>query len=412
MPDKEKPVGAEEISRRLKELTQIGIALTSERDLGRLLEKIVTEARSFAHADGGSLYIREDDHLHFRISQNETLERRLGKKRSQLLFKPFELPLSKRSIAGYVALTGKTLNISDVYLLDSSVPYQINRDFDKSNDYRTQSMLAVPMKDIEGAVLGVLQLINALDEDGKVISFSREIEDLTQSLASQAAIAVKNAQLTRRLKRAYLDTIYHLSVAAEYRDEDTGQHIRRISNYSKIIAARLSWPEADQERMLYASPMHDVGKLGIPDAVLQKRGKLTPEEWKIMQNHPLIGAQILHDPDSEILTLSEEIALSHHEKFNGGGYPQGLKEREIPLSGRIVSVADVFDALISKRHYKPPFRVEKAVKIIKEGVGKDFDPEVVEAFLEGLDKILEIKEKYRDEELKHENSGANVRTEI
>ena len=411
MQNKEKPIGTEELSRRLKELTQIGIALTSERDLDKLLEKIVTEARSFAHADGGSLYIKEEDHLHFRISQNETLERRLGKKKARLLFRPFELPLSEKSIAGYVAISGETLNVADVYLLDSSVPYQINKDFDKTNDYRTQSMLAVPMKDIEGAVLGVLQLINALDESAGVVSFSKEIEDLTLSLASQAAIAVKNAQLTARLKKAYLDTIYHLSVAAEYRDEDTGQHIRRISNYSKVIAAHLHWSEAQQERILYASPMHDVGKLGIPDAVLQKKGKLSPEEWKIMQNHPFIGAQILHDPDSEILTLSEEIALSHHEKLNGTGYPQHLKGKEIPLSARIVAVADVFDALVSKRHYKPPFSVEKVLEIIKESSGKDLDPEVVNAFLKGLDEILRIREKYGDEEVTHEDPGTNVRTE-
>jgi putative two-component system response regulator len=243
----------------------------------------------------------------------------------------------------------------------------------------------------------VLQLINGLDSMRNVITFSREIEELILSLTSQAAIAVKNAQLTASLKKAYLDSIYHLSVAAEYRDEDTGQHIRRISNYSMTIAEILGWSKEEQERVLYASPMHDVGKIGIPDAILQKKGKLTPDEMKTMQNHPLIGARILHDPDSEILTLSEEIALSHHEKFNGKGYPKGLKAKEIPANGRIVAVADVFDALVSKRTYKPPFDVEKALDIIKEDAGTHFDPDVVDALFKGLDDILMIKEQYKDE---------------
>ena len=387
---------ARDLYSQIERLTQIGISLTAERDLDKLLDRIVTEARNFAHADGGSLYIKDGNHLHFRISQNETLLRRLGPENAQRLFKPFEVPITKKSISGYVAITGEILNINDVYHLDPSVPYQMDKSFDEKNDYRTKSMLSVPMNDNEGNVIGVLQLINALDGSGNVIAFSKEIEELTHSLASQAAIAVKNAQLTASLKKAYLDTIYHLAIAAEYRDEDTGVHIRRMSNYSRIIARHLGWPEEKRELLLYASPMHDVGKIGIPDAILQKGGPLTSEERSTMQNHPLIGSGILEDPNSEVLTLSKEIALSHHEKFDGTGYPRGLKGEEIPMAGRIVSVADVFDALTSERCYKKAFTVEKATSIIKESAGTQFDPAVVEALLKGLDEILEIKQKYKD----------------
>ena len=382
---------------QVEHLTQIGISLTAEHDLDKLLDKIVTEARSFACADGGSLYIKDNDHLNFRISQNETLRRRLGPRKAQSLFKPFEVPLTKKSISGYVAITGEILNIKDVYHLDSSVPYEINKSFDENNNYRTKSILSIPMKDNGGNVIGVLQLINALDGSENVIAFSKEIENLTHSLASQAAIAIKNAQLTASLKKAYLDTIYHLAIAAEYRDEDTGMHIRRMSNYSRIIAKHLGWPEDKQELLLYASPMHDVGKIGIPDAVLQKEGPLTSEERSTMQNHPHIGAGILEDPNSEVLIFSKEIAISHHEKFDGTGYPGKMKGKEIPMSGRIVAVADVFDALTSKRCYKKAFSVEKTLSIIKENSGTQFDPDVVDALTKGLDEILEIRDRYKDE---------------
>jgi len=396
---------------QVEHLTQIGISLTAERDLDKLLDKIVTEARNFAHADGGSLYIKDNDHLHFKISQNETLRRRLGLKKAQSLFRPFEVPLTKKSISGYVAITGEILNIEDVYHLDPSVPYEINKSFDEKNNYRTKSILSIPMKDNEGNVIGVLQLINALDESENVIAFSKEIENLTHCLASQAAIAIKNAQLTASLKKAYLDTIYHLAIAAEYRDEDTGTHIRRMSNYSRIIAKHLGWPEDKQELLLYASPMHDVGKIGIPDAILQKEGPLTSEERSTMQNHPHIGAGILEDPNSEVLTLSREIAISHHEKFDGTGYPAKIKGKEIPMSGRIVAVADVFDALTSERCYKKALSVEKALSIIKKNAGSQFDPDVVNALLEGLDEILEIKEKYKDEPRRPETTAEESEAE-
>jgi putative two-component system response regulator len=195
------------------------------------------------------------------------------------------------------------------------------------------------------------------------------------------------------LEEAYLDTIHRLALAAEYKDEDTGDHIMRMSRYSALLAENLGMPDKEVQNILYAAPMHDIGKIGIPDSILLKPGKLTEKEFGIMKTHCIIGANLLSYSKSEVGILAEEIAISHHEKWNGKGYPQGLAGDKIPLSGRIVALADVFDALTSKRPYKDPFPVEKAIGIIKEERGAHFDPQVVDVFLENVAEILKIKEE-------------------
>jgi len=200
-----------------------------------------------------------------------------------------------------------------------------------------------------------------------------------------------------RIKAASLETIYRLSMAAEYKDEDTGGHINRMSRYAAAVARRMDLDENTIETILYASPMHDLGKIGIPDLILMKPAKLDPAEWEIMKQHTVIGAKILSSSDAEFIKLGETLALSHHEKWDGSGYPNGLKGTEIPLSGRITAIADVFDALTSKRPYKEPFSVERSLSIIKEGKGSHFDPEVVDAFFAIQEEILIIKQQYSDE---------------
>ncbi len=192
------------------------------------------------------------------------------------------------------------------------------------------------------------------------------------------------------LKQAYLDTINRLVLAAEYKDEDTGDHIVRMSRYSALIAEKLELPAKD-ENIAYAAPMHDVGKIGTPDSILLKPGKLTNKEFDLMKTHTTIGGQILANSKAEILKVAEQIALSHHEKWNGKGYPQGLSGDDIPLAARIVGLADTFDALTSKRPYKDRYPVEVALEIIKKEQGQHFDPDVVEVFLENIDEILKIK---------------------
>jgi len=166
-----------------------------------------------------------------------------------------------------------------------------------------------------------------------------------------------------------------------------------MSQYSALIAEKLGLPSSEVQNILYASPMHDIGKIGIPDNIMMKPGKLTDEEFDIMKTHTTIGAKILANSRPEILKLAEQIALSHHEKWNGKGYPQGLAGEKIPRVGRIVALADVFDALTTKRPYKDPFPVKVAVDIIKKDRGRHFDPDVVDIFLENIDEIVKIKEE-------------------
>ncbi len=210
-----------------------------------------------------------------------------------------------------------------------------------------------------------------------------------------------------RLRGAYLDTIMRLSRAAEYKDEDTGTHISRMSHIAARLARQLKLGEKTVEHILYASPMHDIGKIGIPDSILLKPGPLTPEEWEVMKQHTVIGARILAGADSGFMRLAEVIALTHHEKWDGNGYPRGLAGRGIPLAGRICAVSDVFDALTSVRPYKKAFPLSQALQIIQDGAGNHFDPKVVEAFFQIIDEVQEIMQRFPSDvehEVRHEDS--------
>ncbi|TBV08019.1 HD domain-containing phosphohydrolase [Stutzerimonas kirkiae] len=201
---------------------------------------------------------------------------------------------------------------------------------------------------------------------------------------------------TRELLETRLQVVRRLGRAAEYRDNETGRHIIRMSRTSALLAHHLGWSEGEVELMLHASPMHDLGKIGIPDAILLKPGPLDADEWAIMRQHPVIGAELLAGDDSRLMTLAREIALSHHEKWDGSGYPRGLAGEHIPQSGRIAAVADVFDALVSVRPYKPAWPREEAIAYLQQLAGKHLDPRVVEVFMRHLPEVLAIQDRYRD----------------
>ena len=210
----------------------------------------------------------------------------------------------------------------------------------------------------------------------------------------------RTVQLTKALgtiKALSLDTICRLSRAAEFKDEDTGTHILRMSRYSAAVARRIGLNAHVVESIVYSAPMHDIGKIGTPDRILLKPGKLDADEWKIMKQHTINGGKILEGSGKGFVKLGEIIALTHHEKWDGSGYPNGLHGKEIPLVGRIVAISDVFDALTTRRPYKEPFSLEKSYRIIREGSGSHFDPAVVDAFFAAEREILAIKEKYKDE---------------
>jgi putative two-component system response regulator len=203
------------------------------------------------------------------------------------------------------------------------------------------------------------------------------------------------AQTLAKAKSASIDTIIRLSRAAEYKDTDTGSHIERMSRYTAFVAERMGLPDAYCETMMYAASMHDIGKIGIPDSILLKPGKLTDAEWDIMKQHTIIGARILDGAEAEAVKLGASIAISHHEKWNGTGYPLGLKGENIPLSGRIAAIADVFDSLTSKRAYrKDDFSPNETFKVIEQSVGVQFDPAVFAAFKAAWPDIVAEQERF------------------
>ncbi|WP_462171821.1 HD domain-containing phosphohydrolase [Pseudoalteromonas xiamenensis] len=201
---------------------------------------------------------------------------------------------------------------------------------------------------------------------------------------------------TDTLKETRLQIIQRLGRAAEYKDNETGMHVMRMSYYSQILARAYGLCETHAELLLHAAPMHDIGKIGIPDNILLKPGKLTDEEFAVMKSHPQIGADILGEDDSDILKMAKTVALTHHEKWDGSGYPNGLAGEAIPIEGRIVALADVFDALTSARPYKKAWTIDEALTFIRDQSGRHFDPKLVVLFDEVLAEILEIKGRFVD----------------
>lgn len=275
----------ENLQSQIARLNQIGIALSSEHNLNKLLELIVTEARRFTVADGGSLYIKEGEKLNFLVAQTESLEARTQQKS----FKSFYVPLTKESISGYVATTGKTLNIADVYHIPPTVEYRFNKEFDRRMSYRSKSMLTVPMRDHNDEIIGVLQLVNSLDLDGRVVPFRKEYEALILSLASQAAVAIRNAKLIEDIKSLFRSLVRYSAKAIDSRSPHTAGHSGRVAKYSLRIAqaineekdgafASIKFSPEQLEELRMAGWLHDIGKIGVKESVLEKGTKLNDDQ--------------------------------------------------------------------------------------------------------------------------------------
>lgn len=281
-----------ELESQIARLNKIGIALSSEHDLNRLLNMIVREARHFTNSDGGSLYIREGNKLNFIVAQTASLEKLNGKRPS---FKSSYLPLTKESIAGYVAITGEILNIPDAYLIPPTVEYRLNREFDHQFGYRTKSMLVVPMRDHEDEIIGVLQLINSLDGQNEIVPFKQEYETLIASLASQAAVAIQNARLIEEIRKLFRSLVRYSAKAIDARSPHTAGHSGRVAKYSVRLMeaineekegrfADIYFTPQEIEEMLMAGWLHDIGKIGVREAVLDKQNKLNKDHFEAIVN--------------------------------------------------------------------------------------------------------------------------------
>jgi HD-GYP domain-containing protein (c-di-GMP phosphodiesterase class II) len=358
--------------RRLWLLLEYGKKISVQKDLDSLLGLLVEEAKKVMQADRCSVFLldKERNELWSRVADG-------GHK--------IRVP-SPKGIVWEAVRNDCVINIPDAYK-----DARFNPAVDKSTGYKTRNILTAPMRNPRREIIGVFQVLNK-----KSGAFDKSDEKILLIFAEQAATAVENARLYEEVRGAAKDTILRLASAAEYKDKDTRNHLERMSQYAVILAEELGLPPQAVQNIALASPMHDIGKLGVSDAVLKKPGKLTEEEWTEMKKHPLYGSDILRNSDNELIRMSERVAKSHHEKWDGTGYPLGLKGEDIPIEGRIVALADVFDALTSRRVYKPAFSMEDTLQIIRDGSGKHFDPKCVEAFFRALPKIIKVMETFSD----------------
>jgi len=392
-------------------ILQIMEKLSHIKDVHALLDEVLLRARQLIRADAGSIYLIENNVLNFSYIHNDTLFGASGVNR--YLYASQTLPVDNHSLAGYVALTGKPLMVDDAYHLPAGMPFTFNDAFDHRSGYRTQSILATPLVTSNHKTVGVMQIINPQNDDGQSATFTPGDLLLLSYFANNAAAAIERALLTREI-------ILRMIKMCELRDpKETGVHANRVGAYAAEVYHQWSLKQgiADDEikrtkdLLRIAAMLHDLGKIAISDLILRKPDKLDSEEFRVMQYHTIHGARLFQNQESDLDVLSAEIALNHHEKWDGTGYPgkiddiyqdqprlgQGKKGEEIPIAGRIVALADVYDALVSRRVYKGAWSETTTLSYIKDQSGKLFDPEVVDAFLAIYDVITAIREKYQEE---------------
>ncbi|MDR3011685.1 MAG: HD domain-containing protein [Chitinispirillales bacterium] len=410
------------------------VSLKSEwnkiQDLDLLLERILYEARRMVNADAGSIYVKQKsikdgeqvDELLIKYAQNDTLAKSGPDgervRYSVLANSEVTVPISVKSISGYCATTRNIVNIKDVYDIPATEPYSFNTSIDKLTGYKSSSMLTFPLIAAD-RLLGVIQLINAMDSERNIVPFSSNDEALITHFAADATTVLQRANENRAM-------ILRMMRMSELRDpKETGTHVNRVAGYAVEIydrwALKHNVPENEwvktRDCLRIGAMLHDIGKVAISDTILKKPGRFTPEEFKIMQQHSLYGATLFDDPQSPIDIMAQQIALTHHENWDGTGYPGwidpttgkvikadekgeplGKKGEEIPLAGRIVAIADVYDALRSRRVYKDPFGEDVALAEMRKLSGIKFDPQLVDIFFEILPNIEQAQKRYPEQD--------------
>jgi HD-GYP domain-containing protein (c-di-GMP phosphodiesterase class II) len=396
-----------------KEILKISEEIHNIADIDILLDKILYEVRRFTSAEGGTIFMVEDNNLRMSYTQNDIIFNGNPANRYKYLNK--EVPLDPKSIAGATAMKAQIFEFKDVYKIGTTCGCGFNKQFDIDSGYRTKSMISIPLKSARNRVIGVMQVINAKDDKGKIVPFSDQDKLFISYFANDATVAIEKAKSTRSMVLRMLKMV-------EFRDpKETGGHVNRMGAYAIEIydkwAEKRGFPaeliRRYKDKLRIAAMLHDAGKVAISDQILKKPGKLDVEEFNTMKMHTVFGYRLFSNKESELDAMAAEIAISHHEKWDGTGYPGkmegmytaeaitpalGRRDLEIPITGRIVAVADVFDALISKRVYKDAWDEGHVLDYMKENAGTHFDPEVIEAFFEIYDVIKAIREQYKEEQ--------------
>lgn len=373
MNTKEEKNNGLDAQEKLNLLTEFGKQIAHHSSLDTLLSLIAQQIQKIIGVKRCFIFIKDDSRDEFwsKIASGKGLK-----------YSEIHLPLHGQNIACAVAKSGHTINIADAYSDE-----RFSKELDIITGFKTTSLLAVPLKNKEGKVIGVFQLNNKEDNT----PFNSRDEGLLKLLATLASGNIEIAALYEEVKLANLETIYRLAVAAEYRDQyDTKTHLSHISAICEMLAKELGFSNSEVEQIKNASLLHDIGKVAIPDHILLKPGKLTPKEYEIMKEHTKYSEKILKGAKSKMLETAYKMSVAHHEKWDGSGYPNGLKGEEIPIEARILAVADVFDALCMNRVYKKAWPLQEAYEYIVSKANTDFDGKVVEAFKKVFPQILKL----------------------
>jgi len=408
-----------------KNIIRLDSELNQIQDYDLLLERILYESRKVVHADAGSIYItvptepgeEGTEKLAIKYSQNETIQKNLppGQK---MIYSIFSVAINEKSISGYCALKQTIINIPDMYNIPPEAPYKFYSSYDMITGYKTVSSLTIPLVSTDKRMMGVIQVLNSKDSNGNIVPFTADDEIILNHFATNATMVLQRAYITRAM-------ILRMIKMSELRDpKETGTHVNRVAGYAVDIYDRWAYhrkiPIEEREKyrdsLKISSMLHDVGKVAISDTILKKPARFTPEEYQIMQNHTIYGASLFRDLSSPVDVLAKDIALTHHENWDGTGYPGwvdpntgeieransegkalGKKGEEIPLGGRIVAIADVYDALCSRRVYKDPWSENEVLDEMRKLGGSKFDPELIEIFFEILPNIKQTQNQYPED---------------
>ncbi len=344
------------------------VQIANERNVDKLLVSLADMGRDLVSADRCTVWLID--------KKNNTLWSKVAHGVDRIV-----IPLSA-GIAGYVARTGEGIVINDAY----SDP-RFDQQVDKETGYHTRNILALPIEDSSGDIMGVYQAINKMDESRK---FTDKDEEHLLLAASYTSKQLEAFTLQEEIKQTQREIILTLAETGEMRSKETGNHVKRVARYSEIIGKAYGLSHEELDILKDASPMHDIGKIAIPDSILLKNGILTDKEREEMKKHTVLGYEMLKHSERELIKAAAIVAYQHHEKWDGTGYPNGLKKDEIHIFGRITALADVFDALVCKRVYKAAWPMEKVLDLFREEKGRHFDPDLIDVFFDVKDELYNI----------------------